>query len=168
MSDLIINAGAFNLATQALRRAGKDEIAEQLEKDCECVPDLVKQQQQRIAEQAEEITHLKHIMKSHDAVCEDLGKAIMERDDLSAHLERLRTSALNAICVMPSGEAKAELRDAFDESPITSLNAVKRESFAAGYQQGSNDHSSGYFDYDYLAKGKEIANQRYPDKEQER
>lgn len=47
-NDLVINQGAFNLGLQALRRAGKDEIADQLESDCECIPDEIKRLNEKL------------------------------------------------------------------------------------------------------------------------
>lgn len=69
MSDLIaINAGAFNLVIQALKRAGKDEIAEQLESDCECVPDLIEQLQQRNDELAATVDDYRNRYERKDLV----------------------------------------------------------------------------------------------------
>jgi len=44
-----------------------------------------------------------------------------ERDQLAAHVERLRKAALDAIHFIPGGQVKASLRDAYDETPTTSL-----------------------------------------------
>lgn len=44
-----------------------------------------------------------------------------ERDALAAQVERLRKAALDAIHYLPGGEIKAELRDAYDDTPETSL-----------------------------------------------
>lgn len=45
-----------------------------------------------------------------------------ELDRLKVNNNRLRLAALNAISFMSSGDAKAELRDAYDESPEQSLH----------------------------------------------
>ncbi|MFM7810845.1 MAG: hypothetical protein ACKO7M_03685, partial [Acinetobacter junii] len=42
---------------------------------------------------------------------------LYERDQLQAQIEVLRSAALNAISVMPGGQAKADLRDAYDATP---------------------------------------------------
>src|SRR5690554_3381741 len=44
---------------------------------------------------------------------------------LVAHVERLRKAALDAIPYLPGGEIKAELRDAYDDTPETSLARLK-------------------------------------------
>mgnify|MGYP003151893098 CR=1 FL=1 len=56
-NDLVINQGAFNLGLQALRRAGKDEIAEQLESDCECIPDEIKRLNEKLELAKKEIRY---------------------------------------------------------------------------------------------------------------
>jgi hypothetical protein len=46
-----------------------------------------------------------------------------ERDQLKAYCNRLRIAALNAISMMPGGNTKADLRDAYDETPEQCLAA---------------------------------------------
>jgi hypothetical protein len=48
-------------------------------------------------------------------------EAEQERDQLKAQVERLRLAALKAIQHMPGGVNKADLRDAYDETPEQSL-----------------------------------------------
>lgn len=45
-----------------------------------------------------------------------------ENEQLMANNNRLRLAALDAIHFMPGGDAKAELCDAYDETPEQSLN----------------------------------------------
>ena len=77
------------------------------------------------------------IMSATQGVCptdvDDISDALSlieqqaaEIDALKAHVERLRLAMMAAICVMPSGEVKADLRDAYDDAPEQNLNAVKR------------------------------------------
>lgn len=48
-------------------------------------------------------------------------EAEAKRDELSAHLDRLRKAVLDAIHIIPGGDVKAELRDAYDEAPEVCL-----------------------------------------------
>ena len=52
---------------------------------------------------------------------------INQNKEPAATVERLRIAALNAISIMPSGQAKADLRDACDDTPEQNLNHVKRD-----------------------------------------
>lgn len=129
MGDLIIDAGCLKMAINVLRRAGKDEVADQLEADCKCSPDELNALQQRNAELER------------------------ERDELAAHVERYDKAASAAIFIMPSGEAKADLRDVYDESPQTSLaeryaevveNFIDNEIRSACLASGWGTESSAY------------------------
>lgn len=51
----------------------------------------------------------------------ELDEAIEREAALATHVERLRKAALDAIHYLPGGEIKAELRDAYDDTPETSL-----------------------------------------------
>lgn len=49
------------------------------------------------------------------------NEALEREQALAAHVERLRKASLDAIHYLPGGEIKAELRDAYDDTPETSL-----------------------------------------------
>lgn len=55
------------------------------------------------------------------ALTELAAKLEQERDALTAHVERSKKAALDAIHYLPGGEIKAELRDAYDDTPEFSL-----------------------------------------------
>lgn len=61
-----------------------------------------------------------------------------ERDALAAHVERLRIAALNAISFMSGGQYKAELRDAYDETPQQSLAEHDAEVARKAFIDGAN------------------------------
>lgn len=50
-----------------------------------------------------------------------------ERNELAARVERLQLAILNAIPFVPGGSVKADLRDAYDETPPAALAALKAQ-----------------------------------------
>ena len=52
-------------------------------------------------------------------------------NELEAQVELLRSAALNAISFMAGGEAKAQLRDAYDATPAQCLAEIKAEAAAS-------------------------------------
>jgi hypothetical protein len=65
MNQLIVDAGALNMALNVLRRAGKDEVVDELEKSCETVPDEIKHLKEFTEMQSNSINEL---TKEHDAL----------------------------------------------------------------------------------------------------
>lgn len=71
------------------------------------------------AELANKLNHeMKQVYDMFDAVK-------VERDQLKAQVNCLRKAALDAISYMTGGEAKANLRDAYDATPEQCLAEVK-------------------------------------------
>lgn len=62
----------------------------------------------------------------------ELDELKAERDALATHVELMSKAALDAIHYLPGGDIKAELRDAYDETPETSLARLKAEWQADG------------------------------------
>lgn len=88
-------------------------------------------------------THLRAEWEKQQARIAELEQREAE---LAATVERLRIAALNAISIMPSGQAKADLRDAFDDTPEQNLSAVKRDAYRQGFHDGlwrSNNDFNG-------------------------
>ena len=50
-----------------------------------------------------------------------------ERNELAAQVESLRSAILNAIPFIPGGSVKANLRDAYDETPPVALSVLKAQ-----------------------------------------
>jgi len=70
---------------------------------------------------------MERLRQERDALQEQLSAALEREAALVAHVERLRKAALDAIHYLPGGEIKAELRDAYDDTPETSLANLKAE-----------------------------------------
>ena len=58
---------------------------------------------------------------------EDIERLERENAELKAQVEQLRLAALKAISFMSGGEAKADLRDAYDSAPDQCLAEVKAQ-----------------------------------------
>lgn len=77
------------------------------------------------------IDSVRHIWESRNCgSCEELAE---KHDALAATVEALRVAALNAIHQMSGGEAKADLRDAYDATPQQHLRDVQAEAGRAGF-----------------------------------
>jgi hypothetical protein len=74
-----------------------------------------------------------------------IDKMQPERDVLAAQVQVLRIAALNAIQAMSGGDAKADLRDAYDATPAACLAQVKADAvqefvmFLPPYSYSIND-----------------------------
>lgn len=77
-----------------------------------------------------------------------------EVERLKSYCDRLRTAALNAISMMPGGNAKADLRDAYDETPAQCLAAHDAEVIerAADYASSEVDECTPSGDYDCVLR----------------
>ena len=68
-------------------------------------------------------------MKTYDEL-------LAENAAFASQVEVLRKAALNAISLMSGGEAKAQLRDAYDATPQQCLAEIKVEAGRAGFIEG--------------------------------
>lgn len=71
-------------------------------------------------------------MKTYDEL-------LAENAAFASQVEVLRKAALNAISLMPGGESKAQLRDAYDATPSQCLTEIKAEAGLVGYFRGTDD-----------------------------
>ena len=101
----------------------------------------------------------------------DIEKLTAERDaalaqnaELVAQVEVLRIAALNAIQQMSGGEAKADLRDAYDATPTQCLRDIQAEAGRAGFVAGANWLYASQLETDVIEDDKVDAANRYAER----
>ena len=81
-----------------------------------------------------------------------------ERNELAAQVDSLRSAILNAIQFIPGGNVKANLRDAYDETPPAALAALKVQCQADGVLKFAG-HAMVKYRYDFCDWAKLFANE---------
>lgn len=95
---------------------------------------------QRINQFIESISQLSNqvvdLQNTRDDLEQQVAELMAHNAELVAQVEVLRIAALNAIQRMNGGDAKADLRDAYDATPQQCLRQIQAEAGRAGFVAG--------------------------------
>lgn len=80
-------------------------------------------------------------------LCARIEELEQERDALAAHVERLSKAAFDAIHYLPGGKNKAELMDAYDDTPETNLSRLKAQWQAEALESCENNAETSFMPY---------------------
>ena len=94
-------------------------------------------------------------MRNAEKLESERDAALAREAELVAQVEVLRIAALNAIQRMSGGEAKADLRDAYDATPTQHLRDIQAEAGRAGFVAG---YDAGHT-YRFANIGNELADE---------
>lgn len=103
--------------------------------------DLMRNEADQLRIELEELSELDELLNAYfkarnsaDQIKTQLAELERQNAELVAQVEALRIAALNAIQQMSGGEAKADLRDAYDATPAQCLRDIQAEAGRASYQ----------------------------------